>query len=92
MTQKEQAKLEIIHNELVDIKEDISYIKSRLLNPDDGALARANRNTSFRKEAEPLVREIPNLIKFQRGISKVIWILVSAIIAITAKMLFDHPM
>ena len=56
---------ETLHNEInlvkqdvVHIKEtqakmqaDLSMIKERLLNPDNGAIARVNRNTDFRKIA-----------------------------------------
>ena len=90
MTQKEQAKLEIIHNEIVDIKEDITDLKLRLLNPDDGAIARANRNTSFRKEVEPLVREIPELIRFQKNISRIVWATVTAVIALVVRVVSMH--
>ena len=41
-----------IHDELKDLKEDVRFIKKRLLDPDDGTIARANRNTSFRKSAQ----------------------------------------
>ena len=92
MNQQEVTKLEIIHNEIVDIKEDVSYMKSRLLNPDDGALARANRNTSFRKEVEPLIKEVPDLIQFKKTVYRIIWMLATAIVALGAKMLLDHPM
>ena len=56
---------ETLHNEInlvkqdvVHIKEtqakmqaDLSMIKDKLLNPDNGAIARVNRNTDFRKKA-----------------------------------------
>ena len=90
MTQKEQAKLEVIHNEIVDIKEDITDLKLRLLNPDDGAIARANRNTSFRKEVEPLVREIPELIRFQKNVTRVLWIVVTAVVALVVRVISMH--
>ena len=38
-----------IHEELKDLKEDVRFIKRRLLDPDDGTIARVNQNTSFRK-------------------------------------------
>jgi hypothetical protein len=41
-----------IHDELKDLKEDVRFIKKRLLDPDDGTIARVNRNTSFRKSAQ----------------------------------------
>lgn len=92
MNAQESSKLEVMMAHLIDMKEDISYLKSKLLSPDDGAISRANRNTSFRKEAEPFIREIPDLIQFKKTTYRVIWILITAIVALGTKMLFDHPM
>jgi len=42
---------EQLHAELMELKQDIREIKKRLLDPDDGTIARINKNTSFRKTA-----------------------------------------
>mgnify|MGYP003141774861 CR=1 FL=1 len=42
---------EQLHAELVELKQDVKEIKKRLLDPDDGVVARININTSFRKTA-----------------------------------------
>jgi len=42
---------EQLHAELMELKQDIREIKKRLLDPDDGTIARINKNTSFRKSA-----------------------------------------
>ena len=42
---------EQLHAELIELKQDIREIKRRLLDPDDGTIARINKNTSFRKTA-----------------------------------------
>ena len=42
---------EQLHDELISIKSDVREIKVRLLDPDDGTISRANRNTDFRKKA-----------------------------------------
>ena len=47
-----------IHDELKDLKEDVRFIKKKLLDPDDGAVARVNRNTSFRKGAQKTIWSI----------------------------------
>ena len=39
------------HAEILELKEDVREIKKRLLDPDDGVVARININTSFRKTA-----------------------------------------
>ena len=47
-----------IHDELRDLKEDVRFIKKRLLDPDDGTIARVNKNTSFRKGAQKTIWSI----------------------------------
>mgnify|MGYP003143747401 FL=1 len=42
---------EQLHAELIELKQDVREIKKRLLDPDDGVVARINKNTSFRKSA-----------------------------------------
>ena len=40
---------EQLHNEIVELKEDIREIKRRLLDPDIGTISKVNKNTIFRK-------------------------------------------
>ena len=42
---------EQLHTEILELKKDLREIKKRLLDPDDGVVARINVNTSFRKSA-----------------------------------------
>ena len=42
---------EQLHVEILELKQDVREIKKRLLDPDDGVVARININTSFRKTA-----------------------------------------
>ena len=42
---------EQLHQELLELKADVKEIKIRLLDPDNGTIARVNRNTDFRKKA-----------------------------------------
>lgn len=42
---------EQLHAELVELKQDVREIKKRLLDPDDGVIARINLNTGYRKTA-----------------------------------------
>ena len=41
-----------LHEDLQDLKEDVRFIKKRLLDPDDGTVARVNKNTDFRKSSQ----------------------------------------
>ena len=47
-----------IHDELRDLKEDVRFIKKKLLDPDSGAIARVNRNTAFRKQTGKILWSI----------------------------------
>tara|TARA_Y100001938_G_scaffold150985_1_gene244862 strand:+ start:1936 stop:2154 length:219 start_codon:yes stop_codon:yes gene_type:complete len=47
-----------LHENIQDIKEDVRFIKMRLLDPDDGVAARVNRNTSFRKSTTKVLWSI----------------------------------
>ena len=38
-----------LHEDIQAVKEDVRFIKKRLLDPDDGTIARVNKNTDFRK-------------------------------------------
>jgi len=43
---------EQLHQELLELKQDVREIKIRLLDPDDGTVARVNNNTTFRKNTQ----------------------------------------
>ena len=42
---------EQLHAAILELKQDVREIKKRLLDPDDGVVARININTGFRKSA-----------------------------------------
>ena len=46
---------EQLHTELLELKADVKEIKIRLLDPDNGTIARVNRNTDFRKKASAAI-------------------------------------
>jgi hypothetical protein len=53
------SEINLVKQDVVHIKQtqakmqsDISMIKEKLLNPDEGAIARVNQNTSFRKNTQ----------------------------------------
>ena len=78
---------------IIEMQSDISELKERILSPDgDGLIVQTNQNTWWRKQNDPLVKEIPDLIQFKKTTYRIIWILVTAIVALGAKMLLDHPM
>ena len=51
---KKMARLtnEQLHEEILELKQDVREIKIRLLDPDDGTISRVNNNTTFRKNTQ----------------------------------------
>ena len=47
-----------LHEDILEIKQDVSDLKKRLLDPDYGIVSRVNRNTSFRKNANKVLWSI----------------------------------
>tara|TARA_R100001163_G_C4979256_1_gene136047 strand:- start:48 stop:266 length:219 start_codon:yes stop_codon:yes gene_type:complete len=57
MTKRRISNTEL-HENIQDIKEDVRFIKSKLLDPDIGVTARVNRNTAFRKSTTKVLWSI----------------------------------
>ena len=47
-----------LHEDILDIKQDVSDLKKRLLDPDLGIVSRMNKNTSFRHLATKVLWSI----------------------------------
>ena len=82
------------------LKEVIKELKERLLNPDDGVITRVNRNSEFRKDSEksgPLCKKsfedmedgVQELTIWRQNVTKVMWLLVTGIIGLGFKVIFD---
>ena len=82
------------------LKGIIHDLKERLLNPDDGIVARVNRNSDFRKDSEksgPLCKKsfedmqdgVQELTIWRANVTKVMWLLVTGIIGLGFKVIFD---
>ena len=82
------------------LKSDIKELKERLLNPDNGVVARVNRNSDFRKSSEqsgPLCKAsfedmqdgVQELTIWRQNVTKVMWLLVTGIIGLGFKVIFD---
>ena len=81
------------------LKSDIKELKERLLNPDNGVVARVNRNSDFRKGSEksgPLCKKsfenmednVHDILSWKNNVSKALWILFTGIAGIIVKILF----
>jgi hypothetical protein len=77
-----------------DMKSDMSELKSRLLNPYDGAIVEIRKNTDFRQEWEKkkteldkLQEEHRDLIKWKSGFVKIFWTIFTTAVGVMAYML-----
>jgi hypothetical protein len=79
------------------MKEDLSDIKKKLLDPNDGVIVKVNENTRFRIQEENRYNDymkmnvdVQDLKKWQSGIIKAMWIVFGALIAIAVKVIFNE--
>ena len=77
------------------MKDDLSELKKKLLDPNDGVIVRVNENTKFRLQEEDRFEDymkinvdVQDLKKWQGGVNKALWIIFGALIAIAVKVIF----
>ena len=93
LLKKSVEDLQLDHKELRD---SIRDLKKSLLDPDNGVVVRVNKNSEFRREREDsseklstLFEQVSNLIQWKDSISKILWILFTAIIGLVIKVLWN---
>ena len=90
-----QDGIEGLRQDQKSLKDDISDIKKKLLDPDDGVIVKVNENTKFRMQEEDRYEDylqfnsdVKELRSWQNGVNKALWILFAAIIGIGLKVIF----
>jgi hypothetical protein len=94
-----QLGMEDLKNSQSEMKKDLSDLKRKLLDPDDGVIVKVNENTKFRIEQEKIqekeeaefksmVLEHAELMKWKGGVTKALWIFFTALVGILAKIFF----
>ena len=93
LLKKSVEDLQVDHRELRDT---IRELKKQLLDPDKGVVVRVNKNSEFRREREDsseklstLFEQVSNMIQWKNSISKILWILFTAIIGLVIKVLWN---
>ena len=82
------------------LKDSIRDLKKQLLDPDDGVVVRVNRNSEFRKDSQekgPLCQKsfeemqdkVEDLTDWKSNVTRFIWILLTTIIGLVAKVIYD---
>lgn len=79
-----------------DMKQGMSDLKSRLLNPYDGAIVEIRRNTEFRHDQEKkekdyliLVEEHKDLVKWKGSFTKAFWVFFTTAASVFAYILIE---
>ncbi len=90
-----QDSIEDLKRDQKSLKDDISDIKRKLLDPETGVIVKVNENTKFRIQEEDRYEnylefnaDLQSLKKWQGGINKAMWIIFTAIFAIALKVIF----
>ena len=77
--QKEHA------TKMEDVHTDVTELKQKLLDPEDGLVVKINKNTYWRRQVN--TDEIKDLISFKSNVTKALWILFTAVIGILVKLI-----
>ncbi len=90
-----QSSMEDLKRDQKSMKEDLSDLKKKLLDPEDGVIVKVNENTKFRVAEENRYEDymkvnidVDSIKKWQSGVNKALWIIFGAILAIALKVLF----
>jgi len=89
----------ILNEDFSEMRGDLSMLKKKLLNPENGVVVRVNKNTSdvaelskyskkFLDECGNIKHDIKEIKKFKNGIHRAMWIVYTAIMSIIVKLLF----
>ena len=77
-----------------DMKEDMSELKYTLLNPEDGVIVKTNKSLETSQELERRIQvfsnkleEINDVVRWKNTVTKVLWILFTAIVGLIVKVL-----
>ena len=90
-----QTSMEDLKKDQKSMKDDISDMKKKLLDPETGVIVKVNENTKFRLAEENRYEDymkfnidVDSLKKWQSGVNKALWIIFGAILAIALKVIF----
>jgi phosphoribosylformylglycinamidine (FGAM) synthase PurS component len=90
-----QTSMEDLKKDQRSMKDDISDMKKKLLDPEAGVIVKVNENTKFRLAEENRYEDymkvnidVDSLKKWQGGVNKALWIIFGAILAIALKVIF----
>ncbi len=86
------GELKTLMIEMREVKEDVSDMKRRILDPENGLIVKVNKNTQFREDSEEpfaaLEQDVKNLLAWKENNVKAVWILFTAVTGLVVSTLF----
>ena len=96
-THMPNGELKQLAQDFEKVKEDLSDLKLKLLNPENGVIVNTNKNTAFRRaqedrrrEYEGYITELTDLKSWKAGVNRALWIIFGIMAAIVIRMLMMH--
>ena len=83
-----KLKIETLEEKIDHVSAKLGVITEHLLNPDQGFVSRVNRNTQFREDIGPLVKDMYEIRRWKSTVSRVLWIIATGVILGLVKILF----
>jgi len=90
-----EGELHEIYSRMDEMQTDVRAIKKQLLDPEAGIIVKVNKNTEFRRAEEAKVDDeinlklkIEELTRWQSTATRVLWIVVTTLVALGTKVLF----
>jgi len=87
--------IKIIKQQQHEMGQDIYDMKKIIMDPENGIIVKVNKNTDYRKILESqeddnikILEEHQNLVKFKNNATKILWLIMTTIIGILAKLIF----
>lgn len=89
-THMPNGEMQAIQEMIEEIKDDLTDLKIRMLDPDEGVIVKTNQNTWFRREFENEIKSIPELVKFKNTVNKALWVIFTALTAVIIQVVLLH--
>lgn len=90
-----QSSIEDLKESQSDMKDDVSELKKRLLDPETGIIVRLNQNSKYIQDKQNLedyydeiIDQHKDLLSWKNSMTKAMWIVFTALVGILTKMMF----
>lgn len=75
-----------------NIKENMSFVKKTLLDPNNGLIVKVNKNTEHREDAETDLDDLRDTIKelnsWKNTVTRALWVIFTAMVGVITKLMF----